>query len=435
MSALSGFNHRQLYDAVHAADARQVEELAGLYDVLQSEAHALAHELDTGLTALGEVWRGAAGTTYHETVGTITGFAAALGGDLLATRNNLRGLPAAVRQAQREMPDPADTENHDKLIRNAAVGALFGPVAGSVAAVKGYQQDQQEKAAATARAVQVAQRLADAHQAHDFRTVPSAAPAQLPGARGAGGAPAAGTAAGAVGPSVRSGAVGATPHDRTPAATAAAADGHGPDAAGAVGLPVGGGLAAGGAIGGAVGGIGGPGSAAAAVAGSDASGAAGATGAGGNGAGGGPGTAIGVGGAAGMGIAGFGNRRGGGTALEVAAAAGRPLFDGETTRAGVAASAVLDGTEDTRADGTQGTPGQSAPGQGGHGGSGDAGHAASGGTGSPGDGQDRRAPFAPTGGGIGTGHQGAEYDTWLTEDEIVWGGDPEAPPPVLGGRD
>jgi hypothetical protein len=55
-----------------------------------------------------------------------------------------------------------------------------------------------------------------------------------------------------------------------------------------------------------------------------------------------------------------------------------------------------------------------------------------GGTGS-GTGADGRAPFAATGRGA-VADEGAEHDTWLTEDEMVWGGDPDAPPSVLGQR-
>jgi hypothetical protein len=403
MSDLSGFSHEQLYAAVHDADAGQVEDLAGRYDVLQKEVHTLAVELGADLVRLGEVWRGAAGTTYQETVGTIAGFATALGGDLVISRNKLQALPAAIVRAKRDMPDPADTDDHDKLRRNTMIGGLFGPVIAGVAAVTGYQQDEKEKAAAKARAVQVAQELASAHEANGFEDSPTAPPARLPGSRSAGTAAAASVAAGPVARSVRAGTGGQRPRSRT---LGAADDPQGlAPVGGAAGTVPGGGLAG-------IGHVGEHG-----TGGQPAAGAVGA--AGGPGAGGAFG--LGAAGAAGVGAAGVGAARSGAarsgagrSAAGSGGATGRPLFGTETTRPSTAGSGVLGGADDAGAR----PAGSTAGGQGG--------------TGS-GTGADGRAPFAATGRGA-VADEGAEHDTWLTEDEMVWGGDPDAPPSVLGQR-
>jgi hypothetical protein len=39
----------------------------------------------------------------------------------------------------------------------------------------------------------------------------------------------------------------------------------------------------------------------------------------------------------------------------------------------------------------------------------------------------------PAARGTGDGDDEEQYDTWLTEDDMVWGDDENAPPPVLGG--
>jgi uncharacterized protein YukE len=413
MGDLSGFSHQELYAAVHAGDEGQVGALAGTFDILQKEAHSLAGELHTDLVRLGDVWRSAAGTTYQETVGTIAGFATALSGDLLATRNKLEALPAAVRQAKRDMPDPADTDDHDKLARNVAIGSVFGPVVGGIAALKGHQQDQQEKAAAKERAVRVAQQLASVHQTNGFEQSPTAPPARLPRFRGAA-AGATGVATGAAARSAGTGTAGTAPRSR---ALGAADTVQGLDRTSGAGVPAGT-VPAGGGLSG-IGHVGDHGAGFPAAAGTP----VGATG-GGPGLGGALG--LGAAGAAGVGIAGSGTRRSG--ALPASAGtAGRPLFDAGSSRLATAGSGVLGS-----GDGSVARTGGSATGA--------AGPATGSAAGTPGtagtaaDGADHRAPFAATGRGTAVDDEGAEHDTWLTEEEMVWGGDTGAPPPVLGGH-
>ena len=128
MQDLHQLSHQQLFDAVHAGNEHEITVIANDFDVLQHETYDLAYSLAADLAKTQHVWTGAASEVYRERLGLITTYATELANRMVSTRDSLRTVSAAVARAKRDMPNPKDTDDHDKAARNGLIGAIAGPV-------------------------------------------------------------------------------------------------------------------------------------------------------------------------------------------------------------------------------------------------------------------------------------------------------------------
>ncbi|WP_163512281.1 hypothetical protein [Fodinicola acaciae] len=157
--------HEQLYNQLHEGKAgKDFDDAAALYDKQRLDAHTLAGDIGGDLRKLEQVWKGEAFDAYKTAVGAISTFAEKLGDDFSTTFHTLSGLKPHLAQALKDMPNPKDTDDNDSTIGGAAAGAaagtvIAGPVGtvagGIVGGIFGHDRDEQQRKAAHAKAAQV----------------------------------------------------------------------------------------------------------------------------------------------------------------------------------------------------------------------------------------------------------------------------------------
>ncbi|WP_238006611.1 hypothetical protein KZZ52_46905 [Dactylosporangium sp. AC04546] len=378
-----GKSHQQLWNELMAGDPDQVDLVSDDWSKLESDARHLAGEITKDLAKLD--WKGDAGHEYQYRLGLVSGYSTKLADDHATVRSALDGMSTALRSAQKTADNPEETDDNDSMVGGILIGGATGGLPGAVVGgFLGHERDEQQKKEAQARMVQLMSDLAADYGVNETGVnIPTTPPTELPGDEvGAESDPKKGPG-GSVPRSVsgtNDPGTGQT-HDtgtfvpvRTAPTTGTGDDQPGTQLLGTDGAVIGAGVvAAGGALAGQLVSLTGPG-----------------------GAGVGPTTALAGGAPTGLlGGPGGGARPGSETSLQ--SNAGRP---------GAAGSGAERGPMGARGgrDGLFGNNGQ-------------------------------RGAGGPMGrNGTGEDDDEERYDTWLTEDDMVWSDDEDAPPPVLGGR-
>ncbi len=126
----AGFSHRELYTMLQAGDPGQVDDVAAAWSMLQQTAADLAAALGADLTRLAPAWSGPAGAEYQARVGIVGSFSTALGEDFDAVCQTLTAIAGRLREARAQAEDPAHVDTghmaHD-AVTGAAWGAVIGP--------------------------------------------------------------------------------------------------------------------------------------------------------------------------------------------------------------------------------------------------------------------------------------------------------------------
>lgn len=161
-------SHQELYEQLMAGDPEQIEGLAAQWRSAHDTVAGLGDTLRRDLAQLLPVWDSAAGREYQRRIEAVITFAEMLAGEFGDIRSGLTTMAEALREAQREAESPEATDDHDKLIAGAGAGALagvrFGGVPGAVVggvigAFEGFKQDEAEKEAARQRMIQLVVQL------------------------------------------------------------------------------------------------------------------------------------------------------------------------------------------------------------------------------------------------------------------------------------
>lgn len=157
--------HEQLFTQLHEGKAdKDFDTTAAHYDKQRLDAHTLAQDIAGDLRKLELVWKGQAFDAYETAVTAISTFANNLGDDFSKTYQTVSGLKPHLAKALRDMPNPKDTDDNDSTIGGVAAGATAGAVvAGPVGAVAGgvvgglfgHDRDEQQRKAAHLKAAQV----------------------------------------------------------------------------------------------------------------------------------------------------------------------------------------------------------------------------------------------------------------------------------------
>ncbi|GGM05745.1 WXG100 family type VII secretion target [Dactylosporangium sucinum] len=384
----AGKSHQQLWNELMAGDPKQVDGVSAEWSKLESDTRHIAGEIDKDLAKLD--WKGDAGREYQYRLGLVSGYSTKLADDHATVRSALDGMSVSLRTAQENADDPEDTDDNASMVGGVVIGGLSGGLTGAVVGgFLGHQRDEQQKKEAHARMVQLMSNLAADYGVQDSSvTIPTAPPTELPG--------------GDVGADAdpKKGPRGSSPHTvpgthkpgtdqthdtgtfvpvSTVGPTGTGEDPPGTQLTGAdTGIIGAGVIAAGGALTGQL-----------------------VTLTGGTGPGLGPTTAL-AGGVPAGGLLG-GTGGGGGTGVTGARPGSETSLQSNAGRSGAVAPGAERGPAATRGGGLFGNNGQRGAG----------------------------GPMARTGSGEDEDEE--RYDTWLTEDDMVWSDDENAPPPVLGG--
>src|SRR5437762_989858 len=169
---------------------------------LHDTASGLATSLTQDLGKLTAGWTSTSGTEYQRRVGLVASFSSVMADEFDTLYQGLSQMSGPLRTAQKHAEDPAATDDNDNMIKDAAIGfAIAGPAGGVVGGLFGHDQDEEEKAKAHQRMVQLVANLAADYvvtRTGMWSTEAPLAPTDLPGDTAGGQFSAAG------GPQVRS---------------------------------------------------------------------------------------------------------------------------------------------------------------------------------------------------------------------------------------
>ncbi|RKR89907.1 hypothetical protein BDK92_4267 [Micromonospora pisi] len=175
-------SHEELYRAVHAGDADQVETLASKWSSLKTTVDGLARSLREDLDALDRAWTGAAGEEFQRRINLVVSYSNSVATGMGAVNEGLSLMAGPLRTAQKDAESPEETDDHDQALGGAAKGAIFGPAGMVVGGFLGHQQDKEEQERAHQRMVAVVARLAAAYDlsAYDRLITPPVADPETP---------------------------------------------------------------------------------------------------------------------------------------------------------------------------------------------------------------------------------------------------------------
>ncbi|MEU5939599.1 WXG100 family type VII secretion target [Micromonospora sp. NPDC047548] len=176
-------SHRELYDAVHAGDPKQIDELASQWSSLRDTLDGLSRDLDADLDKLAPAWTGDAAREFHDRLSLVVRYSADLAEGTADVRQALTLMAGQLRTAQRQAESPEATDDHDKAIDGATRGLVLGVPGMIVGGIMGHQQDKAEQEKAHQRMVQVVADLAAGYEVASYGRVvdPPAPPPRLPG--------------------------------------------------------------------------------------------------------------------------------------------------------------------------------------------------------------------------------------------------------------
>ncbi|HLL64481.1 MAG TPA: hypothetical protein VK453_01910 [Micromonosporaceae bacterium] len=191
-SRYEGMSHRALYQALQAGDPDQIEELVTHWKSIEETTRRISADLEADLVGLARSWEGAAGREYQNRVSMIGSFAAALADHHAGMHGGLSQMRRALADAKVKAEDPAATEDNDSLLGGAVAGATAGGLVGGVpgavggavvGGLLGHQADEEQQEQARQRMVRLVSELAAEYDtsSHWYIQVPTEAPVGLPG--------------------------------------------------------------------------------------------------------------------------------------------------------------------------------------------------------------------------------------------------------------
>jgi len=191
-------SHNDLYAMLNAGNPDQVDDLASKWKSLQNTADYLATTLAGDLDRLRGEWDSESGHEFARRVGLIASYAQTLAGELGHMKDGLTLMSGPLRETKRQAESPASTDDHDKVLKDAAGGAMIGGavagpggavIGGVIGGLMGHNQDEEEKEKARQRMIQLVAGLAAEYDVTSQQTWPqtvATAPVDLPG-NGSGG--------------------------------------------------------------------------------------------------------------------------------------------------------------------------------------------------------------------------------------------------------
>ena len=193
LSRYQGLSHQQLYDLLQAGRNHQVRDLSVRWSQMRDISTNLGTTLQTELSSLGNSWTGEASIEYQRRLSSIVEFTSWVSDEFGQIETATDIMASQLREAQSRAEAPSATDGNDNMVQqatsNMATFSAFGPAvsvaAGIVGAVDGHNQDEQERQRAHQRMVNLVADLAadyDRNAAVSFTTDLPSPPPALPGA-------------------------------------------------------------------------------------------------------------------------------------------------------------------------------------------------------------------------------------------------------------
>jgi hypothetical protein len=193
LSRYQGLSHQQLYDLLHAGRNGQVNNVSDKWSQMRDICTNLGATLDAELKALGRTWTGEAGIEFQRRLSAVVEFSSTVSGEFAQIETATGVMASQLHEAQRAAEPPSATDGNDHMVQQATsnmakfsvFGAPISVAAGIVGAIDGHNQDEEARQQAHQRMVNVVADLAaeyDQTANTSFSTNLPAPPAALPGA-------------------------------------------------------------------------------------------------------------------------------------------------------------------------------------------------------------------------------------------------------------
>ncbi|MER7416634.1 WXG100 family type VII secretion target [Micromonospora peucetia] len=155
-----GVGHQQLYDGVMAGQPGQIDGVAAQWTSLKGMLDGLSRDLSSDLDKLANTWTGSASQEFQRRLTLVTDYADTLGEGMADVSRGLTLMAGELRTARKQAESPAETDDHDQTVSGAAKGAVFGVPGMVIGGLLGHQQDKAEQEKAHKRMVNVVSELA-----------------------------------------------------------------------------------------------------------------------------------------------------------------------------------------------------------------------------------------------------------------------------------
>ncbi|MCX4387038.1 WXG100 family type VII secretion target [Micromonospora peucetia] len=159
-SRYEGVGHQQLYDGVMAGQPGQIDGIAAQWTSLKGMLDGLSRDLSSDLDKLANTWTGSASQEFQRRLTLVTDYADTLGEGMADVSRGLTLMAGELRTARKQAESPAETDDHDQTLSGAAKGAVFGVPGMVIGGLLGHQQDKAEQEKAHKRMVKVVAELA-----------------------------------------------------------------------------------------------------------------------------------------------------------------------------------------------------------------------------------------------------------------------------------
>ncbi|WP_433047817.1 WXG100 family type VII secretion target [Dactylosporangium sp. CS-033363] len=167
----AGLDHERLYQQLMAGDPDQIDAVAAKISSMRDSLGTLRDTLHTDLAGLAKGWSSDSGTEYQRRLGLIGSFSTALHSDLDSVHTTLTSWSGLLREAKKRAEseaNPADTDDNNSTVKDAAIGAAAGAplgvpgmlAGGLIGGWMGHNQDEEERQKAHDRMITLVATLA-----------------------------------------------------------------------------------------------------------------------------------------------------------------------------------------------------------------------------------------------------------------------------------
>lgn len=158
----AGKSHRELYDQLMAGKPDQIDGVATAWHTSEGTARHIAGEIEKDLKNLD--WTSEAGREYQRRLGVVSAFSKLLADDQGAMKRSLTEMSGQLRTTQKQAQseaNPSDTDDNDSMMGGAAIGgSTFGVPGLIVGGILGHERDERQKKEAQQRMVLLMSTLA-----------------------------------------------------------------------------------------------------------------------------------------------------------------------------------------------------------------------------------------------------------------------------------
>lgn len=200
VSRYQGLSHDELYKSLQAGNPEQINKAVVGWGTIETTSRQIADAITADLKRLDTGWSSPAGREYQTRLGMVSSYSTSMANAQGTIKETLDYLGKSLAEAKTKAESPASVDDNDKAISGAKTGAKYGAPLGApgmlvgavVGGTLGHEQDNAEKDKARERMVQLVAAVAADYETGTYGGLPIPPPPPLPPGGGGETTPAAG---------------------------------------------------------------------------------------------------------------------------------------------------------------------------------------------------------------------------------------------------